>query len=164
MFITGPEVVKTVLGEEVSMEDLGGARVHAEISGNAHFFAMTEQECFDQIKKLLTFIPWNNQRKAKAFPSKAPKAEYKIDKILPSDPTQPYDVRDIIKAVADDSDFLEVQQDFAQNIVVGFGRIDGETVGFVANQPLVLPECSIATLPIKQAVSSASATPSIFLS
>ena len=98
MFITGPEVVKTVLGEEVSMEDLGGARVHACISGNAHFFASTEAECFEQIKKLLTFIPWNNQRKAKAFPSKAPKAEYNIEKILPADPTQPYDVRDIIKA------------------------------------------------------------------
>ena len=138
MFITGPEVVKTVLGEEVSMEDLGGARVHACISGNAHFFASTEAECFEQIKKLLTFIPWNNQRKAKAFPSKAPKAEYNIEKILPADPTQPYDVRDIIKAVADDSDFFEVQQDFAQNIVVGFGRVDGETIGFVANQPLVL--------------------------
>ena len=130
MFITGPEVVKTVLGEEVSTEELGGARVHACISGNAHFFATTEQECFEQIKKLLTFIPWNNQRKAKAFPAKSPKAEYNIDKILPADPTQPYDVRDIIKAVADDSDFFEVQENFA--------RIDGETVGFVANQPLVL--------------------------
>ena len=138
MFITGPEVVKTVLGEEVSMEDLGGARVHACISGNAHFFASTEAECFEQVKRLVSFIPWNNQRKAKAFPSKAPKAEYNIEKILPADPTQPYDVRDIIKAVADDSDFFEVQQDFAQNIVVGFGRVDGETIGFVANQPLVL--------------------------
>lgn len=138
MFITGPEVVKTVLGEEVTMEELGGARVHSEISGNAHFFALTEAECFEQIKKLITFIPWNNERKAKRFPSKSPKAEYNIEKILPSDPTQPYDVRDVIKAVADDSDFLEVQKDFAQNIVVGFGRIDGETVGFVANQPMVL--------------------------
>lgn len=138
MFITGPEVVKTVLGEEVSMEDLGGARVHAEVSGNAHFFAMNEMECFEQIKKLLTFIPWNNHRKAKAFPPKPPKPEYKISNILPADPTQPYDVREIIMAIADDSDFMEVQQDFAQNIVVGFGRIDGETVGFVANQPLVL--------------------------
>lgn len=138
MFITGPEVVKTVLGEVVSMEDLGGARVHAAVSGNAHFFAMSEQECFEQIKRLLTFIPWNNQRKAKAFPAKPPRPEYKINNILPADPTQPYDVRDIIMAVADDSDFMEIQQDFAQNIVIGFGRIDGETVGFVANQPLVL--------------------------
>ena len=123
MFITGPEVVKTVLGEEVSTEELGGARVHACISGNAHFFATTEQECFEQIKKLLTFIPWNNQRKAKAFPAKSPKAEYNIDKILPADPTQPYDVRDIIKAVADDSDFFEVQENFAQNIVVGLAGV-----------------------------------------
>lgn len=126
MFITGPEVVKTVLGEEISMEELGGAKVHSQVSGNAHFFASTEHECFEQIKKLLTFIPWSNQAKAKPFPPKPPKPEYKIEKIVPSDPTQPYDVRDVIRAVADDSDFLEVQQEFAQNIVVGFGRIDGE--------------------------------------
>ena len=138
MFITGPEVVKTVLGEEVSMEELGGAKVHAEISGNAHFFAHSEHECFEQIKKLLTFIPWSNQSKAKPFPSKPPRPEYNIEKILPSDPTQPYDVRDVIRAVADDSDFLEIQQEFAKNIVIGFGRIDGETIGFVANQPAVL--------------------------
>lgn len=138
MFITGPEVVKTVLGEEISMEDLGGAKVHSQISGNAHFFATTEQECFEQIKKLLTFIPWSNQAKAKPFPPKPPKSEYKIEKIVPADPTQPYDVRDVIRAVTDNSDFLEVQQEFAQNIVIGFGRIDGETIGFVANQPCVL--------------------------
>ena len=138
MFITGPEVVKTVLGEVVTMEELGGARVHSEISGNAHFFAHSEYECFEQIKKLLTFIPWSNEAKAKLFPSKPPRPEYKIEKIIPSDPTQPYDVRDVIRAVADDSDFLEVQQEFAKNIVVGFGRIDGETIGFVANQPSVL--------------------------
>mgnify|MGYP001033974827 CR=1 FL=1 len=138
MFITGPEVVKTVLGEVVTMEELGGARVHSEISGNAHFFAHSEYECFEQIKKLLTFIPWSNEAKAKPFPSKPPRPEYKIEKIIPSDPTQPYDVRDVIRAVADDSDFLEIQQEFAKNIVVGFGRIDGETIGFVANQPSVL--------------------------
>lgn len=138
MFITGPEVIKTVLGEEISMEDLGGARVHSEISGNAHFFASTEKECFEQIKKLLTFIPWNNDKKAKAFPASKPKQQYKIEKLLPTDPTQPYDVRDVIRAVVDNSDFFEVQELFAQNIVIGFGRIDGETVGFVANQPMVL--------------------------
>lgn len=138
MFITGPEVIKTVLGEEISMEDLGGARVHSEISGNAHFFAFTEKECFEQIKKLLTFIPWNNDKKAKAFPASKPKQQYKIEKLLPTDPTQPYDVRDVIRAVVDNSDFFEVQELFAQNIVIGFGRIDGETVGFVANQPMVL--------------------------
>ncbi len=139
MFITGPEVIKTVLGEEISMEDLGGARVHAEITGNAHFYAESEKECFDQIKKLCSFIPWNNSKKAEPFIKKSPKTrQYKIEKIFPSNPRQPYDVRDIIRAVCDDSDFLEIQELFAANIVIGFGRMGGETVGFVANQPLVL--------------------------
>ncbi len=138
MFITGPSVIKTVLGEEISMEDLGGARVHAEITGNAHFFANSEQECFDQIKKLITFIPWNNKQKARSFPPKPPKFKKKIEDIIPGDPREPYDVRDVIKAIADDSDFFEIQELFAANIVIGFGRMNGETVGFVANQPLVL--------------------------
>ncbi|HBF89298.1 MAG TPA: methylmalonyl-CoA carboxyltransferase [Bacteroidales bacterium] len=138
MFITGPEVIKTVLGEEISMEDLGGARVHSEITGNAHFFATSELECFDQIKKLITFIPWNNSKKALAFAPKKPKSKYKIESIVPGDPKLPYDIRDVIRAVVDDSDFFEVQEYWAANIVIGFGRINGETVGFVANQPLVL--------------------------
>jgi len=139
MFITGPEVIKTTIGEEISMEDLGGAKVHSEVSGNAHFYSESEQECFDQIKQLVTFIPWNNERKAQAFPKKTPKTRtYKIDEIFPTNPRQPYDVRDIIKAVVDDSEFFEIQERFAPNIVIGFARLGGETVGFVANQPLVL--------------------------
>ncbi|MFH2141571.1 MAG: acyl-CoA carboxylase subunit beta [Bacteroidota bacterium] len=138
MFITGPEVIKTVLGEEISMEDLGGARVHSEITGNAHFFAESETECFNQIKELITYIPWNNGQKAKPFKPKEPKRNFKIEEIVPSDPKQPYDVRDVLKAITDGSDFFEVQQLWAQNIVIGFGRLNGETVGFVANQPLVL--------------------------
>ncbi len=138
MFITGPEVIKTVLGEEISMEDLGGARVQAEISGNAHFFAESEQECIQQIKKLMEFIPWNNLKKADKFAPKPPKASFKIDEIMPKDPKEPYDVRDVIKAFVDDSDFLEVQEHFAANIVIGFSRLKGETIGIVANQPLVL--------------------------
>ncbi len=138
MFITGPEVIKTVLGEEISMEDLGGARVHAETTGNAHFYAQSEQECFDQIKKLVTFIPWNNSRKALPFKPKEPKTEFDIQKIVPGDPKLPYDVRNVIRAVVDDSDFFEVQELWAQNIVIGFARINGETVGFVCNQPIVL--------------------------
>ena len=138
MFITGPEVIKTVLGEEISMEELGGARVHSEITGNAHFYAQSEYECFEQIKKLLTFIPWHNGKKAKAFPPKPPKPEYKIEEIVPADPTQPYDIRNVIKSVVDDSDFFEIMENFAKNIVIGFGRMNGETVGFVANQPMVL--------------------------
>jgi acetyl-CoA carboxylase carboxyltransferase component len=138
MFITGPEVIKTVLGEEISMEDLGGARVHSEITGNAHFYATSEEECFEQIKKLITFIPWSNLQKAKKFPPKDPNPKYNIENIVPGDPTQPYDVRDVVRGIVDDSDFFEVQEMWAANIVVGFGRMKGETVGFVCNQPLVL--------------------------
>ena len=138
MFITGPEVIKTVIGEEISMEDLGGARVHCEITGNAHFFAHSESECFEQIKKLFSFIPWSNSKKALRTEPKEPKAEYKIDRIVPSDPKQPYDMRHVIRAVTDDSDFFEVQELWAANAVIGFGRINGETVGFVGNQPLCL--------------------------
>jgi acetyl-CoA carboxylase carboxyltransferase component len=136
MFITGPEVIKTVLGEEISMEELGGARVHSEITGNAHFFASTEEECFDQIKKLITFIPWNNGQKAKALEPGEPKREYNIEKIVPDDPTLPYDVKDVIRSIVDNSDFFEVMELYAKNIVIGFGRMGGRTTGFVANQPL----------------------------
>lgn len=139
MFITGPEVIKTVLGEEISMEELGGARVQAETTGNAHFFAENELECFEQIKKLFSYIPWNNLKKADPFPKKQPRArQFDINKIFPTNPRQPYDVKDIIKAISDDSDFMEVHEYFAGNIVIGFGRMNGMTVGFVANQPLVL--------------------------
>jgi methylmalonyl-CoA decarboxylase subunit alpha len=138
MFITGPEVIKTVLGEEISMEDLGGARVQTEISGNAHFYAESEQECFQQIKRLVTFIPWNNRKKADPFPPKPPKSNFHIEEIVPSDPRLPYDTRDIIRAICDDSDFFEVHENWASNIVVGFARLKGETIGLIANQPLVL--------------------------
>jgi acetyl-CoA carboxylase carboxyltransferase component len=139
MFITGPEVIKTVLGEEISMEALGGARVHSEITGNAHFFAESEIECFDQIKKLITYIPWNNSKKAQSFEVKEPKIDqYKIDEIVPGNPKEPYDVRDVVRALTDDSDFFEIQELWASNMVIGFGRLDGQTVGFVCNQPLVL--------------------------
>jgi acetyl-CoA carboxylase carboxyltransferase component len=139
MFITGPEVIKSVLGEEISMEELGGAKVHSEITGNAHFYAESEEECFDQIKELISYIPWNNEKKASPFPKRMPKSrQYNIQDIMPADPKQPYDVRGIIKSIADDSDFFEIMEDFAANIVIGFARLSGQTVGFVANQPLVL--------------------------
>ncbi len=138
MFITGPEVIKTVLGEEISMEDLGGARVHTSISGNAHFFAANELECFEQIKKLVTFIPWNNRKTADPFPPKPPRGESDINRVIPAEPTQPYDVRSVVRALCDDSDFFEVQEHWAANIVIGFARLNGQTVGIVGNQPLVL--------------------------
>ena len=139
MFITGPEVIKTVLGEEISMEDLGGAKVHSEITGNAHFYSESEIECFDQIKKLITFIPWNNKQKARSFDVKEPLVDkYKIDDIVPGNPKEPYDVRDVIRGITDGSDFFEIQEMWARNIVIGFGRVHGDTIGFVCNQPLVL--------------------------
>lgn len=139
MFITGPGVIKTVLGEEISMEELGGAKVHSEQTGNAHFYAESEVECFNQIKKLVSFIPWNNNQKAKAMEPKEPRTdEYPISEIVPGNPKEPYDIRDVIRAVSDDSDFFEIQERWAKNVVIGFGRINGETVGFVGNQPLIL--------------------------
>ena len=138
MFITGPAVIKTVLGEEISDEELGGARVHAEQTGNAHFFAHSEDECFEQIRTLISMLPANNTQKAEKVAPAEPLAKYKIEEVVPADPSQPYDVRDVIRSIVDDSEFMEVMELFAANIVVGFARINGETVGFVANQPLVL--------------------------
>ena len=138
MFITGPNVIETVLGEKISQEDLGGARVHAEITGNAHFYAANEMECFKQIKTLISLIPHNNQKRAQSIAPKDPKFRKKIENIIPADPKQPYDVREVILALVDESKFFEVQELWASNIVIGFGRMDGETIGFVANQPMFL--------------------------
>lgn len=136
MFITGPEVIKTVLGEEITMEQLGGARIHAEKTGNAHFFAQTEDECFMQIRKLLSLIPRSNTEAAPTPPPADPDTRYNISAIVPADPTMPYDVRHIIRSVTDTSDFLETMQHYAKNIVTGLARMNGRTTGFVANQPL----------------------------
>lgn len=138
MFITGPEVIKTVLGEEISMEDLGGARVHCETTGNAHFFAETEAQCFDQIKKLISLIPSNNLNRALPAKTKGPKSTFKIEDIVPGDAKQPYDVRNVVRSIVDDSDFFEIQEMWAPNMVIGFGRMGGQTVGFVCNQPMVM--------------------------
>jgi acetyl-CoA carboxylase carboxyltransferase component len=138
MFITGPEVIKTVLGEEISMEALGGARVHTETTGNAHFFAHSELECFEQIKKLVAYIPWNNRKRPEAFAPKPPLATTNIENVIPSDSRQPYDIRDVIRAICDESVFFEIQEHWAANIVIGFTRLNGETVGVIGNQPLVL--------------------------
>ncbi len=138
MFITGPEVVKTVLGEEISMEDLGGARVQAETAGNAHFFANSELECFEQIRTLVSFLPDNSRNKPAIIEQKRPKASYKIEELIPKDSKIPFDVRDIVRAIVDDSEFFEVQELFAPNAIIGFGRINGETVGIIGNQALFL--------------------------
>lgn len=138
MFITGPNVIKTVLGEDISMEDLGGARVHCEIAGNAHFYAISEAECFKQIKTLISYIPRNNKEKAVKIAPREPLKKYNIDNIVPSNSKFPYDIKDIIKSITDGSEFFEIMELYAPNIVIGFGRMNGETCGFVANQPKVL--------------------------
>lgn len=138
MFITGPEVIKTVLGEDISMEELGGAKVHSETTGNAHFFAESEDECFDQIKSLLSYLPWSNTDVPARKEVQEPLEAFNIAEIVPAEKRQPYDVRNVIRAVTDGSDFFEIQENWAANIVIGFGTMNGRTVGFVANQPLVL--------------------------
>jgi len=138
MFITGPEVVKTVLGEEISMEDLGGARVQAELTGNAHFFARSEKECFEQIRKLFSYLPDSNREKPPALEPKNPQETYKIETLIPKDSKIPFDVRDIIRAVVDDSEFFEVQELFAPNAVIGFARVNGQSIGIIGNQAMVL--------------------------
>jgi methylmalonyl-CoA decarboxylase subunit alpha len=138
MFITGPGVIKSVLGEEITMEELGGAKVHSELTGNAHFYATSEMECFEQIKKLISYVPRNNTSKALPFPPRLPHKSRKIEDIVPGDPRIPYDMREIIRSITDSSEFFEIMEHFAPNIIIGFGRMEGETVGFVANQPMVL--------------------------
>lgn len=139
LFITGPEVVKSVLGEEIAAEKLGGAMTHATTTGNVHFYAKTEKEAFQQIKKLLSFLPSNCQEDPPIDknPSK-PEKEIETVNAIPSNRRRAYDVKKIIKGVLDSSDFFEVQEHFAKNIVIGLGRLQGRTVGIIANQPYVL--------------------------
>jgi acetyl-CoA/propionyl-CoA carboxylase len=140
MFVTGPEVVKEVLSQEVSFEELGGAKAHGTKSGVAHFVAKNEYECFDRIKKLVSFLPQNNtEEPAMVESSDDPnRIDTNLVNILPENPYQQYDMKEIIKSVVDNGDFFEVHELFADNICVGFARMGGRTVGIVANQPMLL--------------------------
>ena len=137
MFITGPDVIKTVTGEDVTFEDLGGAVAHASKSGVAHLAAASEEEAIEDVKVLLSFLPSNNLELAPPVPTDDPadREVPELDTFMPDSPNVPYDVRDVITAVVDDEDFVEIHPRFAQNIVVGFARVDGQSVGVVANQP-----------------------------
>jgi acetyl-CoA carboxylase carboxyltransferase component len=140
MFVTGPEVVKEVTKEEVSFDQLGGAWVHNQKSGVAHFLAEDEQECFNILKKLLSFIPPNNLENPPRIAAKddPKRTSEKLNTILPADPHKPYSMRSVIESIVDDADFLEVQKHWAKNVLVGFARLDGSSVGIVANNPEVL--------------------------
>ena len=137
MFVTGPSVVKTVTHEEVSMEDLGGADTHASKSGVAHFAYKNEVEALQNIRKLLSYIPLNNLDDPPVLNSKdAPdRKDIKLDSIIPKNPNKPYDMHNVINIITDKDSFFEVHADFAQNIIVGFARMGGKSVGIVANQP-----------------------------
>jgi propionyl-CoA carboxylase beta chain len=139
MFVTGPNVVKTVTHEQVTSEELGGADTHAAKSGVTHFACVNEIEAIQHIKKLLSYMPQNCEDIAPALPYE-PKNELRpgLDDLMPDNASQPYDMRDIIDQVIDEGTFLEVHRDFAENIVVGFGRIAGRSIGIVANQPAFL--------------------------
>ena len=143
MFITGPDVIKTVTKETVTKEDLGGAHTHNEKSGVAHFLAESEEDCFHQIRKLLSYIPQNNREQPQRAVTQDDPArrDAVLDSIIPAQPNQPYDIREIIGRVADVDSFFEVQERFAKNIVVGFARLNGWSVGIIANQPLHLAGC-----------------------
>ncbi|TFB23878.1 acyl-CoA carboxylase subunit beta [Filobacillus milosensis] len=139
MFITGPKVIETVTGEKITSEDLGGAEVHNSKSGNAHLKAETEEEALDQVKDLVQYLPQNQEEKTPKV-EYTPKEDFREDltDLIPFDSIRPYDVRTIINEVVDDESFFEIHPDFAKNVVVGFARIKGETVGLVCNQPKFL--------------------------
>jgi acetyl-CoA carboxylase carboxyltransferase component len=138
MFITGPDVVKAALGQEVTFEELGGAMVHSQTSGVAHFIAKDEEQCIQIIKKLLSYLPTNYLEDPPAVePTDDPnRIDEALARILPDDPDKPYDVKEVISRIVDNAEFLEVQPLWARNIVVGFARLNGKVIGIVANQPM----------------------------
>jgi len=139
MFVTGPNVVKTVTHEEVTSEELGGASTHSTKSGVTHFSSANDLECIEHLKKLISYMPQNCEEEAPALPySAADESRPVLDDIIPENPNQPYDIKEVIEAVCDAGSFLEVHKDFAENIVVGFARLGGRSIGIVANQPAML--------------------------
>lgn len=143
MFITGPQVIKAVTGEEVSAEDLGGGMAHNRTSGVAHFLSQNETECIADIKRLLSFLPSNNMETAPVFEIQDDinRIEEDLNAIIPESSNKAYDMKDIIRMIVDNGDFFEVQPYFAQNIITGFARLNGASVGIIANQPKVLAGC-----------------------
>lgn len=139
MFVTGPNVVKTVTNEEVSAEELGGAKTHATKSGVTHFTAKNDLDCINQIKKLLSYIPQNCEEKPKSLPFQADVEDRpELLDIVPENRNHPYDMRDVVNGIVDEDSFMEVHKDYADNIIVGFARLGGRSIGIVGNQPISL--------------------------
>ncbi|PZP85063.1 MAG: methylmalonyl-CoA carboxyltransferase [Azospirillum brasilense] len=143
MFVTGPDVVKTVTHEEVSQEDLGGADVHGKYTGVADMVYDNDIEALLQVRRLVTFLPLNSREKPPHRPTEDPadRVEMPLNTVVPENPNKPYDMYEIVRRVVDEEDFFEVSAEFAKNVIVGFGRMEGHTVGFVANQPMELAGC-----------------------
>ncbi|MGQ0482605.1 MAG: acyl-CoA carboxylase subunit beta [Pseudonocardia sp.] len=151
MFITGPDVIKTVTGEDVEMEELGGGRAHNSKSGVAHYLGSDEEDALSYVKELLSYLPSNNLSEPPAFEAPEPTAgsivdglidtDLELDTLIPDSPNQPYDMHEVITRVVDDGEFLEVQALFAPNILTGYGRVEGRSVGIVANQPTQFAGC-----------------------
>ena len=143
MFVTGPDVIKTVTHEDVSKEELGGSMTHNAKSGVGHFIAADDKECVQMIRELLSYLPQNNREDPprRACTDPIDRADPELDTLVPPESNQPYDIKDVIHRVVDDAEFFEVHQHFARNIVVGFARFDGRPVGIVANQPAFLAGC-----------------------
>lgn len=138
MFVTGPNVVKTVTHEEVTSEELGGASTHATKSGVTHFTCPNEVECLENIKKLLSYLPQNCEEDPPVMEFGKMNDQARLNEIIPENPNQPYDMREVVDILADEDSFLEVHKDYAPNIIVGFARLDGKPVGIIGNQPSVL--------------------------
>jgi len=153
MFVTGPEVVKTVTHEDVTAEELGGAVTHTTKSGVADLAFENDVEALAMLRRFMNFLPANNREQPPATPTNDPvdRFDYSLDTLVPDNPNKPYDMKELIIKVVDDNDFFELQADYAKNIVIGFGRMDGNPIGIVANQPLVLAGC----LDIKSAIKAA---------
>src|ERR1700754_4752977 len=150
MFITGPDVIKTVTGEDVGFEELGGARTHNTKSGNAHHLAADEDDAIAYVKELLSFLPSNNMADPPTFPGFAEtgavvdsltEGDLELDALVPDSPNQPYDMHEVLTRIVDDGEFLEVHALFAPNVLIGFGRVEGAAVGIVANQPTQYAGC-----------------------
>ena len=151
MFITGPDVIKTVTGEDVGFEELGGARTHNTKSGNAHYMGADEEDAISYVKELLSFLPSNNLSEAPVFAGESTgdgsvadsinETDRELDTLIPDSPNQPYDMHEVITRILDEGEFLEVQPLFAPNLLIGFGRVEGHSVGVVANQPTQFAGC-----------------------
>ena len=153
MFVTGPEVVKTVTHEDVSAEELGGAVTHSTVSGVCDLAFENDVEAIMMLRRFFNYLPLSNREKPPVvkIPNRHEEPDYSLDTLVPSNPNQPYDIKELIHKMVDDGEFFELQPDFAKNIIIGFARIEGSTVGIVANQPLVLAGC----LDIKASIKAA---------